>query len=303
MADKSSTPAPKTAAKTTTSTASKTAAKPATSASKTAAKPATTTAAKPAAKPAAKSTAKPAAKPATTTAAKPAAKSTAKPATTTAAKPAAAVATTAAAKPAKPGKDDVVVVGATVSDQYGVLAEGAVAVQGPHALVVARFADMDAAYAVYGNLIDAEIENTLHIDGVLVVKADNKGKLHIQKMTDHSTRTGLKWGIVGGVVAGIFLPATIIGGAVALGFAGAAAGKARNLSHRLDVEKELVGVITPGTSGIMALVTMADAEKVSAKMAKSTAVKTVPVDEATAGAIKEAAVAADGTPKAAPKKK
>ena len=73
-------------------------------------------------------------------------------------------------------------------------------------------------------------------------------------MTEHSTRKGLKWGIVGGVVAGIFLPATIIGGAVALGVAGAAAGKARNLYHRVEVEKELAGVITPGTSGILCLV-------------------------------------------------
>jgi len=195
---------------------------------------------------------------------------------------------------ATPAGDDVTIVAETVSDQYGVLAEGAVAVQGAHALVVARFADTDAAYAVYGSLIDAEITNSLHIDGVLVIKADEGGKLHIQKMTDHSTKTGLKWGIVGGVIAGVFLPATIIGGAVALGVAGAAAGKARNISHRLDVEKELAGVITPGTSGIMALVTLTDAPAVSAKMTKSTAVKTVPVDEETAGAIKEAAKAADG---------
>ena len=89
----------------------------------------------------------------------------------------------------------------------------------------------------------------LHIDGVLVVKADQDGRLHVQKMTDHSTRTGLKWGIVGGLVAAVFLPATLLAGAVALGTAGAAAGKARNLKHRLDVEYELAGVITPERRG------------------------------------------------------
>ena len=41
--------------------------------------------------------------------------------------------------------DDVVVVSGAVADEYGVLAEGAVAVQGDHALVVARFANTTAA--------------------------------------------------------------------------------------------------------------------------------------------------------------
>ena len=134
----------------------------------------------------------------------------------------------------------------------GVVADGAVAIQGPHALIVARFADPTLAMGAYDDLIDAEVAGLLEVDGVLVVKADEKGNLHVQKMTDHSTRTGLKWGIVGGVVAAVFLPATIVAGAVALGVAGAAAGKARNLHHRVEVEKELAGVVTPGTSGILA---------------------------------------------------
>ncbi len=189
--------------------------------------------------------------------------------------------------------EDVVVVAGQVADDKGVLAEGAIAAQGDHALIVARFADATLAMATYDVLLDAEIEGSLEIDGVLVVKADEGGRLHVQKMTDHSTRKGLKWGIVGGVVAGIFLPATIIGGAVALGIAGAAAGKARNLARRLEVEKELAGVITPGTSGILALVSAPAAEEVAKKMPEAQEVKTVPVDEETAGAIQAAAAAAD----------
>ena len=160
------------------------------------------------------------------------------------------------------------------------------------ALVVARFADTKSAIAIYENLLLAEMDGSLHIDGVLVAKADADGRIHIQQMTEHSTRKGLKWGIVGGVVAGIFLPATIIGGAVALGFAGAAAGKARNLYHRVEVEKELADVIVPGTSGILVLVSASDADAVAKRMPDAQEVKTVPVDEETAGAIKAAAAAA-----------
>ena len=188
--------------------------------------------------------------------------------------------------------DDTVVVAAQVADDQGVLAAGAVAAQGDQALLVARFADPDLAIATYDDLIDAEVAGLLEVDGVLVVKAGEDGKLHVQKMTDHSTRKGLKWGIVGGVVAAVFLPATIVAGAVALGVAGAAAGKARNLHHRVEVEKELAGVITPGTSGILCLVSAMDADAVAQKMPQAEQVKTVPVDAETAGAIKAAAVAA-----------
>jgi uncharacterized membrane protein len=190
---------------------------------------------------------------------------------------------------------DVVVVAAQVADEQGVLAEGAIAAQGDHALIIARFADTTSALATYDDLLMGEIDGSLEIDGVLVVKADENGQLHVQKLTDHSTRRGLKWGIVGGVVAGIFLPATIIGGAVALGVAGAAAGKARNLYHRVEVEKELADVITPGTSGILALVSAPTAAAVAKKMPDAQEVKTVPVDEETAGAIKAAAAAADSS--------
>ncbi len=188
---------------------------------------------------------------------------------------------------------DVTIVTAQVADDKGVIAEGAIAAEGDHALIVARFADTQSAIAVYDNLLAAEIDGSIHIDGVLVAKGADDGKVHIQKMTEHSTRKGLKWGIVGGVVAGIFLPATIIGGAVALGVAGATAGKARNLYHRVEVEKDLASVITPGTSGILCLVSAAQAEDVRLKMPDAQEVKTVPVDEETAGAIKEAAAAAD----------
>ena len=196
-------------------------------------------------------------------------------------------------------QDEVVVVAAQIADERGVLAEGAIAAEGNHALIVARFADTETAISVYEVLMEAEITGALDIDGVLVAKADASGRIHIQKMTEHSTRKGLKWGIVGGVVAGIFLPATIIGGAVALGVAGAAAGKARNLYHRVEVEKALTDVILPGTSGILCLVSAPAAETIANKMPEAQEIRTVPVDEATAGAITAAAAGADaGAPSA-----
>jgi uncharacterized membrane protein len=194
--------------------------------------------------------------------------------------------------------DDVVVAAVAIGDDQGIVAEGAIVTDGSAAIIVARFADTDAAINAYELLREGEAEGRFGVDGVLVVKADEGGKIHVQKLTDHSTKTGLKWGIVGGVVAGIFLPATIVAGAVALGFAGAAAGKARNLAHRVEIEKSLKDVITPGTSGIMALVSAPAVDEVTKALPAAEEVKTVPVDAETADAIKAVAAEADTAPAA-----
>ena len=92
----------------------------------------------------------------------------------------------------------------------------------------------------------------------------------------------------------VFLPATIVAGAVALGPpAPPPARPATSTTARCRAG--LAGVITPGTSGILALVSAEDAPAVEAKMPDAEEVKTVPVDDATAGAIKEAAAEAETT--------
>ncbi len=136
--------------------------------------------------------------------------------------------------------------------------------QGNQALIVAQFADMDAAKAAYYTLIDAEAKRAIDIDGVLVVNADYQGKIDVQKMTDHKTRNGFLWGAVGGVVLGIIFPPSILAGAVGVGIAGAAVGKIGHTMAKGKVADELVGVIAPGTSGIIALVEITAVDAVKA---------------------------------------
>ncbi len=195
------------------------------------------------------------------------------------------------ATPAQP-EEPVVVVGGAVVDDAGVEAAGAIAVEGNYALLVAQFADMDAAKLAYEALIDAEIKRAIDIEGVLVVNADYQGKVHIQKMTDHTTRNGFLVGAVGGVVLGILFPPSIIASVVGWGIVGAAVGKAGNLMKRGEVADELSTVITPGTSGIIALVAITAVDAVKQTIPNAQAVKSVPIDDATADAVKEAAKAA-----------
>jgi uncharacterized membrane protein len=198
--------------------------------------------------------------------------------------------------PAAQADEPVEVVAAVVGDESGVQAAGAIAVEGDYAVLVAQFADMDSATVAYEALRDAEYRRAIDIEGVLVVNADYQGKIHIQKMTDHRSRNGFIWGAVAGAALAIIFPPTLLAGAVVGGAAGLALGKAGNLLKKGQVAAELASVITPGTSGIVALVALTAVDAVTQTIPQAKAVKSVPVDNETADAVKEAAKAAGDQP-------
>jgi uncharacterized membrane protein len=125
---------------------------------------------------------------------------------------------------------------------------------GAYTLFVADFSDTDNAWQAYEVLKSVEDGRNVQIEGVLVVKREADGTLEVQKSTDHSTKRGLRWGLVGGVAMGVLFPPSILGSATVLGAAGAAAGKVRQRHHHHEIEAELHDSIAPGHSGILALV-------------------------------------------------
>ena len=159
---------------------------------------------------------------------------------------------------------------------------------GAYTLLVADFSDTDSAWRGYEALKAIEDEH-LEIEGVVVVKRDADGKLDVQKATDHSTKSGLKWGIVGGVVLGVVFPPSIIGGAAALGAAGAAAGKIRQRHHRSELAEQLENAIAPGHSGLLALVSDPGAVEIRKALATANAIVESAVDKVEAKDIKAAA--------------
>jgi uncharacterized membrane protein len=190
-------------------------------------------------------------------------------------------------------KDEpVVAASGAIVDDHGVLAEGGIAVQGNQALLVARFADMDSAGAAYEALRDAESRRAIDIQGVLVVDSDYQGNLKIRKLTDHHTRNGMVWGAVAGAALAIIFPPSLLAGAALGGVVGAAAGKAGNIKTKSDLAKDLADVITPGTSGIVAVVDVTAIDAVKQTIPDATEVKAVPVDAETATAVTDAATAA-----------
>jgi uncharacterized membrane protein len=187
---------------------------------------------------------------------------------------------------------------ATTPEATEVEAVGAIASDGAYTLFVADFSDTDTAWAAYEALLAAEDGRTVEIEGVLVVKRDAEGKLEIQKATDHSTKTGLKWGVVGGVVLGVIFPPSILASAATLGAAGAAAGKIRQLHHRIELGKELEGAIAPGHSGILALVSDPGAVEIRNALIAADAIVESAVSDVEARDIKAAAKEAQEAEKA-----
>ena len=183
------------------------------------------------------------------------------------------------------------VVGAVAED--GEVQEvGGVVTDYDYAAIVAAFADEDAAYSVYEALMEAEDAGGLGIEGVLVIKTDENDRIKIQKMTDHSTKTGAKWGAVGGVLLGIFFPPSIIAATVGTAAVGGVLGKMRNEWHKSEASAALTGALGPNESGILALVKAGDVEAVKAKMPQAKSVRSAGVDDATATNIKDAAAKA-----------
>jgi len=165
----------------------------------------------------------------------------------------------------------------------------AAASDGAYTLLVADFADTSTAWDAYEALKSVEDGRTVAIEGVVVVNRQADGKLEIQKATDHSTRSGLRWGLVGGIALGVIFPPSIIGSAAALGVTGAATGKIRQLHHRSELADELEDSIAPGHSGILALVSDPGVVEIRRALVKADAIVEKAIERAAGDEIKAAA--------------
>lgn len=164
---------------------------------------------------------------------------------------------------------------------------------GAYALFVADFNDTETAMAAYETLRGLEDGRTLAVEGVIVVSRSADGELTVEKATDHSTKRGLTWGLVGGAVLGVIFPPSILGSAVAVGAVGAAVGKALQLGHKSELANELSDAIAPGHSGIVALVSDPGAVEIRRALERANGIVEKAVDKVVADDVKAAAKAAE----------
>ena len=177
----------------------------------------------------------------------------------------------------------------TTTDEGDLTVEATAITDGAYTLFVADFNDTETAWEAYELLKEVEDGRTVEIEGVLVIKREADGQVEVQKATDHSTRRGLGWGVVGGVVLGVLFPPSILGSAVVLGAGGAAVGKLREVHHKNELEAELADAIEPGHSGILALVSDPGVIEIRKALDKANRIVEKAVDDVLADDIKAAA--------------
>jgi uncharacterized membrane protein len=180
------------------------------------------------------------------------------------------------------------------ADEGDLTVDAAAISDGAYTLFVADFNDTETAWEAYELLKEIEDGKSVEIEGVLVIKRDVGGEVEVQKATDHSTRRGLGWGVVGGVVLGVLFPPSIIGSAVVLGAGGAAVGKLREVHHKNELEAELADAIQPGHSGILALVSDPGVIEIRKALDKANRIVEKAVDDVLADDIKAAAKESEG---------
>ena len=160
---------------------------------------------------------------------------------------------------------------------------------GAYTLLVADFSDTTTAWEAYEALKEVEDGRTVEIEGVIVVRRSEEGKLEVQKATDHSTRSGLTWGVVGGIALGVIFPPSVLGSAAVVGSVGALAGKLRQRHHHGELEEQLQDAIPPGHSGLLALVSDPRAVRIQKALERADAIVESAIDKVEADDIKAAA--------------
>jgi uncharacterized membrane protein len=185
-----------------------------------------------------------------------------------------------------------------VQDDAELTIDAAAVSDGAYTLIVADFNDVDVAWEAYELLKSLEDGRTVEIEGVVVVKKGEDGKLEIQKVTDHATRRGLGWGVVGGIVLGVIFPPSILASAVVVGAAGAASGALVERHHKKELADELQDAIDPGHSGIIALVSDPSVVEIRNALDKADRVVAKAVDKVAADEMKAEAKEAEAAAKA-----
>ncbi len=126
--------------------------------------------------------------------------------------------------------------------------------EAPVQVIVAAFADEDAAEKVLDGLKDARKEKLIGIDTAIIMHKDEKGKLHTREYKLTPTKGAIGGAIVGGILGVITGGAAMVVGAAGAGI-GALIGKhEKNKRFAPKDITEISDALTPGSSAIVAVI-------------------------------------------------
>ena len=166
--------------------------------------------------------------------------------------------------------------------------------QGQYTLVVAAYADPDAAGQALDALQEFERAGTVDVLAATVASRDADGKVDIREVGVHTTGVGATAGVVVGGLIGLIFPPALLGSAIVGGAAGGVIGKLKHRHDRSELKDQIEETLPPGTSGVVAVVentfleqldrTLAAAERVSKQSMDTATVKDLEQESAAAKA-------------------
>src|SRR5207342_1337249 len=119
-------------------------------------------------------------------------------------------------------------------------------------VLIAAYLFEDLAERDFDAVLKLAEDKTITVEGVVLVRKDSDGEVHVTETGDHLGRKGLKIGGGAGLVVGLFAPpvlaATVVGAA-----AGGVTGKFAR--HRLEsgIGEKMDATLPPGSAGMIAV--------------------------------------------------
>jgi uncharacterized membrane protein len=147
----------------------------------------------------------------------------------------------------------------------------------PVDVYIAAYADPDAAKGDWDAIKALAADDTIKVDGLLLVSRRSDGKIHVDDDL-HTTAKGAGWGAVGGAVVGLIFPPAVLAGA-AVG-AGIGAGTGALLSHgeKAVIKADVEDSLPLNSSGIVAVFEEQWADDVANALSSATNVTKEKVD-------------------------
>jgi len=128
-------------------------------------------------------------------------------------------------------------------------------------------------------------DGTVTTEGVVLVRKDAGGEVHVEEAGDHAGRKGAKLGGGVGLVAGLFAPpllaATVVGAT-----AGALVGKFASKRVASGIGEKMDEALPPGSAGVIAIYEHTDAAEVEKALANSIRKSIAQIDKASAKELK-----------------
>ncbi len=119
-------------------------------------------------------------------------------------------------------------------------------------VLIAAYLFEDLAQRDFDAVLKLAEDKTITVEGVVLVRKDSDGEVHVTETGDHLGRKGLKIGGGAGLVVGLFAPPLLAATAV-----GAAAGgvMAKFAKHRVEsgIADKMDDALPPGSGGVIAV--------------------------------------------------